>query len=61
MTKWINVKDKLPNKKTKYAAKFGVEVLSFDEEEFNDSGYCDPTAVSFHFEKKQFMTTLYRK
>ena len=33
MTEWISVKDRLPDKKTKYASEYGVPVLVFNRRE----------------------------
>ena len=51
---WKSVRSGLPDKKTKYAGKFGVTVLAWDQYEHDDSGYCDPRESHFNFEKGYF-------
>jgi len=53
-SKWHHVYDKLPDRNTKYAARYGVSVLVFDEQEHRDAGY-HLTEMSFMFEEQKFM------
>jgi hypothetical protein len=52
--RWYRVNKELPNKKTRYAGRFGVTVLGFDLDEFIDSGSCNPKHLIFKFKSKQF-------
>lgn len=52
---WINIKDRLPDENTRYAGKYGVSVLYYDEDEANDSGYFTPYICSFKFDKQIFL------
>lgn len=54
--RWRIAKDELPNRKTRYAGKYGVLVLAFDLDEFIDSGSCDPAHICYDFKKKQFLS-----
>jgi hypothetical protein len=56
---WIKVTDSLPNEHTRYAGKYGVCVLSFDENEFKDSGSCIPSKVTFIFKEANFFSLYY--
>jgi len=56
---WINIKDRLPDRDTKYAAKYGVSVLCYDRGEEKSSGYYTPTECTFNFEKNIFETLHY--
>jgi len=57
--RWRIAKNELPDRKTRYAGKFGVPVLAFDLDEFIDSGSCDPASVCYDFKKKQFLSLAY--
>lgn len=46
---WHKVSEKLPNKKTRYAGRYEVQVLGFDEDEYKDSGSYTPCHVIFNF------------
>jgi hypothetical protein len=50
--KWYSVKDKLPDKYTKYAGTYGVNVIIFDEVEHRVAGY-SPVDCSFLFSKSK--------
>ncbi len=56
---WISVEDRLPDKDTRYAARYGVGVLVYDEKEAEASGYFHPSRVSFNFENQKFETMAY--
>lgn len=58
---WHKITNKLPDKNTRYAGRHGVTVLGFDENEYNDSGSCDPKEVSFMFKEKIFLVCAYGK
>lgn len=60
-TIWHKVSQKLPNKKTRYASKYGVPVLGFDEDEYKDSGSCNPFIVSFMYKEKCFFQIAHGK
>jgi hypothetical protein len=51
---WIKVEDRLPDKNTKYAARYGVSVLVYDEKEKGDSGHFTPSDASFNFKNNRF-------
>ena len=46
---WINVKDRMPDKNTRYAGKHGVTVLWYDESEEQDSGSSIPAMGQYMF------------
>jgi len=48
--KWINVNDKLPDRNTRYASKYGVSVLGFDISDHRP----EPFEVIFNYGKKWF-------
>jgi hypothetical protein len=50
--KWYSIKDKLPDKYTKYAGEYGVSVLIFDEREHRDAGYY-PRESNFLFKNNK--------
>lgn len=53
--KWISIKKKVPNSKTRYAGTHAVTVLGYDEDEYKDSGSCQPYDVTFTFKTQKFM------
>lgn len=53
--KWIRVEDALPDKETRYAAKYGVGVLYYDEQEARETGSCHPRECTFTFSTQQFL------
>ncbi len=57
--KWNAIKDKLPDRNTRYSGEFGVSVLCFDEDEYLDSGYFNPCLYIFDFGEQFFKTLAY--
>lgn len=56
---WRVAKDELPDRKTRYAGKFGVFVNAFNLQEYIDSGSYMPCHIWYGFKKKQFMDLAY--
>jgi hypothetical protein len=50
--KWISVKNRLPDYKTRYAGKYGVSVICYDGHE--EPEYANPSTCSFRFKEQQF-------
>jgi hypothetical protein len=57
--RWRVVNKELPNLKTPYSGKYGVQVLAFDLHEYINSGSCQPFNASFIFKEKQFKCIFY--
>jgi hypothetical protein len=56
MTDWIDINERLPDKNTIYAGKYGVSVITVN---MNEEGIIRPHVSSFHFDKDWFRTIAY--
>ena len=52
MEDWTRVEEGLPNKDTRYAARYGVSVIIFDEYEYKGMPY----SVIFQFKDQQLLS-----